>query len=182
LGPRARIVLVGPNGAGKSTLLRILLGHEPADAGEVYVHPAARIGYLDQEQADLDPTQTVFEAYRAGLEGTDQQIKAMLLQSGLFRYDELERLVGQLSSGQQRKLQIARLIALRANLLVLDEPTNYVSFDVLEEFEEALRSFPGPIIAASHDRRFLQQFNGDLWEVRDGAVRLLLDAAPVYGG
>lgn len=181
LGPRARVALVGPNGAGKSTLLRILLGHEPADAGEVYIHPAARIGYLDQEQADLDPTQTVFEAYRAGLEGTDQQIKATLLQSGLFRYDELERLVGQLSSGQQRKLQIARLIALRANLLVLDEPTNYVSFDVLEEFEEALRGFPGPIIAASHDRRFLQQFEGDLWEVRDGALRLVLDAAPIYG-
>ncbi|MBZ0276974.1 MAG: ATP-binding cassette domain-containing protein, partial [Anaerolineae bacterium] len=170
LGLSSRVVLVGENGAGKSTLLKILVGAETADHGEIYFHPAVKIGYLDQEQRLINPGQTVLEAFRAGLDGTDQQHIAALLHSGLFRYDELSRLVGQLSAGQQRKLQIARLIAEGANLLVLDEPTNYVSFDVLEELETALKDFPGPIIAASHDRRFIQQFEGDVWELRDAQL------------
>jgi macrolide transport system ATP-binding/permease protein len=167
---KSRVLLVGPNGAGKSTLLKILVGLETPTSGEVYLHPAARIGYLDQEQRTLNPDHTVFEAYRGGLEEPDQTLKSMLLRAELFRYDELDKRVGDLSVGQQRKLQIARMIAAKANLLILDEPTNYVSFDVLEEFETTLREFPGPIIAASHDRRFIQQFNGDIWRLEDGQL------------
>ena len=170
LDMHSRVALVGPNGAGKSTLLRILVGEEAADSGEVRINPAVKIGYLSQEDAGLDPNQTVFEAYHRGLNQTEQQSKATLLHLGLFRYDELEKRAGDISSGQRRKLQIARLIAQGTNLLVLDEPTNYVSFDVLEEMEAALREFPGPVIAASHDRRFLQQFGGDIWEMRAGKI------------
>jgi macrolide transport system ATP-binding/permease protein len=166
----SRVVLVGPNGAGKSTLLRLLVGLEQPDSGSVYVNPGARVGYLDQEQETLDPDLTLFAAYRADMPENDQQLKATLLHSGLFRYDEFDKRVGDLSRGQQRKLQIARLIAGRANLLVLDEPTNSISFDVLEGFETALRHFPGPIIAASHDRRFIEQFKGQVWELRDGHI------------
>jgi macrolide transport system ATP-binding/permease protein len=166
----SRVLLVGANGAGKSTLLKIIAGVEQADSGEARVSPAVKIGYLDQEGAVLDPAKTVFEAYRDGLPETDQQLKATLLTSGLFRYDDLDKLVGELSVGQRRKLQLARLIASRANLLILDEPTNHVSFDVLEELEAALRGFPGPIIAVSHDRRFMQGFGGAVWELRDGRL------------
>lgn len=168
LGPHSRIVLVGPNGAGKSTLLRILAGLESYDSGELYINPQVHIGYLDQDQSSLDPGWTVFDTYRDGLSGEEQQHKAILLSSGLFRYPELNRLVGQLSSGQKRKLQIARLIAERVNLLLLDEPTNYVSFDVLESLETALHDFPGPIIAVSHDRRFIEQFGGEVWALENG--------------
>ena len=168
LSQKGRVVLVGVNGAGKSTLLRILTGFEKPDSGEVYLNPAVKIGYLDQEGRTLDPTLTVFEAYQQGLEGSEQALKSILLQSGLFRYDDLDKLVGVLSAGQQRKLQIARLIADQANLLILDEPTNYVSFDVLEELEAALKLFPGPVVAASHDRRFIAQFGGEVWSLEDG--------------
>jgi macrolide transport system ATP-binding/permease protein len=109
-------------------------------------------------------------------------LKATLIKSGLFRYDDFGKLVGQLSSGQRRKLQLARLIAGRANLLVLDEPTNDVSFDVLEALENALRDFPGPVIAASHDRRFMEQFNGELWELRDGDLIQHLGGYAEYSG
>lgn len=170
LGQNSRVVLVGPNGAGKSTLLKLLVGEETPDSGEIYINPAVRIGYLAQEDDRLSPELTVFAAYRQGLDMPDQQLKATLLHLGLFRYDELGKRVGEISSGQRRKLQIARLIAEGANLLVLDEPTNFISFDVLEELEAALRDFPGPIIAASHDRRFMQQFDGDVWEVREGRL------------
>jgi len=169
-GPRSRIVLIGPNGAGKSTVLKILAGLETYDTGEVYISPQVKIGYLDQQQEHMDVNQTVLDVYKEGLAGEDQVHITELLGSGLFRYDEISRQVCQLSSGQKRKLQIARLMAKRANMLMLDEPTNFVSFDVLESFEEALRKFPGPVLAVSHDRRFLKQFQGELWELRDGRI------------
>jgi macrolide transport system ATP-binding/permease protein len=180
LGARGRIMLVGPNGCGKSTLLRLLAGAEAPDSGEVRRHPAARIGYLDQDGAALNNHQTLFEAYRRGLPELDQVLKSTLIESGLFRFDQMDVKVGSLSSGQRRKLQIARLIAERANLLILDEPTNFVSFDVLESLEAALRLFPGPVIAASHDRRFVRQFGGDLWRVESGALRQWIGTSEDY--
>jgi macrolide transport system ATP-binding/permease protein len=165
-----RVVLVGPNGAGKSTLLKMLVGAETPDAGKVYINPAVKIGYLDQEGVELNASDTILESCKAEVEWTEQQVITLLLKSGLFRYDDLGKRISQLSSGQRRKVQIARLIAGGANLLALDEPTNYVSFDVLEGLEAALWGFPGPVIAASHDRRFMENFGGDIWEVRDGHI------------
>jgi macrolide transport system ATP-binding/permease protein len=170
LDPGGRLMIVGPNGAGKSTLLKILVGQETADSGEVYRNPAVRIGYLDQGYGGLDPAKTVLHAFGEGTTLPEQAQITMLIRSGLFRYAELDRRVGQLSTGQQRKLQIARLIAGKANMLVLDEPTNDVSFDVLEGLEEALRHFPGPVIAASHDRRFIEQFGGEVFQLQDGRL------------
>jgi macrolide transport system ATP-binding/permease protein len=170
VGVDSRIVLAGPNGVGKSTLIKILAGIEQPDSGEVYINPAVRIGYLDQEQGFLNPALNLFSAFAEELptDMHDQQLKTFLIKSGLFRYEDFEKPVSGLSSGQRRKLQIARLIAGSANLLLLDEPTNDVSFDVLEGLEAALKEFPGPVIAASHDRRFMQQFGGEIWAVENG--------------
>jgi macrolide transport system ATP-binding/permease protein len=165
----SRVVLVGPNGAGKSTLLKLIVGDVKPDSGEIYVHPAVRIGYLTQDEPRFDGL-TLFEAYCSGVAGDPQMLKAKLIKSGLFPYRDFDKPVASLSSGEGRKLQIARLIASRANLLVLDEPTNHVSFEVLEGLEDAIRQFPGPVIAASHDRRFIQRFGGEVWEVAEGQL------------
>ena len=170
-GPGARILLTGPNGAGKTTLLRILLGQESPDAGEVRRAPGVRVGYLPQEPASADPHQTVLEAYRAGLVGPEGTIVASILGNGLFRLDDLDKPVGALSLGQRRKLEIARMVAERPNALVLDEPTNYLSLDVLDAFEAAVLAFPGPVIAVSHDRWFIQRFGGALWSLEDGRLQ-----------
>jgi macrolide transport system ATP-binding/permease protein len=166
----SRIVLTGPNGAGKSTLLRILAGAQEPDEGTVSASPGLRIGYLDQEQESLDPSQPVFYAYREGLIGYEDKLRAQLYQYALFTPEEVSKNIGDLSIGQKRKLQIAKLIALHPNLLLLDEPTNHVSLDTLEQFEAALLRFPGPIMAVSHDRRFIERFAQEVWEIRNGEL------------
>ncbi|MEZ4669381.1 MAG: ABC-F type ribosomal protection protein [Anaerolineae bacterium] len=171
VGLHNRIVLTGPNGAGKSTLIKLLAGIDRPDNGEVMRNPAVKIGYLDQEGGSLNPSYNLFEAFAEGLDEYPQQaLKTMLIRSGLFRYEDFEKPVTGLSSGQRRKLQLARLIFGRANLLLLDEPTNDLSFDVLEALEDALDDFPGPIIAASHDRRFISRFGGEVWAVSEGRI------------
>lgn len=170
IGPADRVLIVGPNGAGKSTLLRMLSGRLAPDRGSVSVAPRAVIGYLEQESTPAEPGQTLFEAYSEGLVGFDQDHMRDLLSSGLFTYEETRRPLGDLSLGQYRKLQIARLIASRANVLILDEPTNHLSLDVLEQFEQALHTFPGAIVAVSHDRWFIERFGGTIWRLEGGML------------
>ena len=171
LGLRSRVVLVGPNGAGKTTLLKILAGLLAPDDGVVQLTEGVTVGYLDQEQESLDPEQTVLEAYADGLVGYEEELVAGLIRYGLFAPEDTRKRLDQLSVGQKRKLQIARLVATRANVLLLDEPTNHVHFDVLEELERALRAFPGPVVAVSHDRWFIERFGGEPSELVEGKLR-----------
>ena len=162
---RARIMLVGPNGTGKTTLLKLIMGLETPDTGEVKVVAGAHIGYLPQEPETLDEQKTVIDTYRYNQIGYEGELIGRLLGYGLFRLEDMQKKVGQLSLGQRRKLGIARLMAEGPNVLLLDEPTNYISLDVLEAFEAAIMDFPGPVIAISHDRWFIQRFGGEVWEM-----------------
>ncbi len=165
----ARILLFGPNGAGKTTLLKMLMGIETPDRGEIRIVESARTGYLPQDpQMDLD--KTVLETYRYGQVGYEGEFVGRLIGYGLFSLDDMQKKVGQLSIGQRRKLEIARLMAEGPNVLLLDEPTNYISLDVLEAFEAAIVTFPGPVIAVSHDRWFIHRFGGKMWELVGGKI------------
>ena len=166
--PDARILLTGPNGAGKTTLLKIIMGSETPDRGMVRLSPSIRVGYLAQEPENFDLNKTVIETYRYGQIGYEGEFIGRLLGYGFFRLEDMHKKVSQLSVGQRRKLEIARLMAESPNVLLLDEPTNYISLDVLEAFESALHDFTGPIIAISHDRRFIEHFGGEQWELTNG--------------
>ncbi len=170
LGPQSRMLIVGQNGAGKTTLLRLLQAELQPHTGSIQLAPSTRVGYLRQELDPADASQTVFAAYRAGRSGYDHELMAELLSWGLFSYPETQRLLGQLSLGQRQKLQIARILAVQPNLLILDEPTNHISLAVLEQFEAALRTFPGAIIAISHDRWFIERFGGTAWLLEHGQL------------
>ena len=169
VGPRDRILLFAPNGAGKTTLLKLIMGLEQPDDGAIRIAESARPGYLPQDP-QLDLRKTVIESYRYGQVGYESEFIGRLIGYGLFRLEDMHKQVGQLSLGQRRKLEIARLMAAGPNALLLDEPTNYISLDVLEAFESAMLDFPGPIIAASHDRWFIQRFGGILWRLEDGKI------------
>ncbi|MGH2481908.1 MAG: ATP-binding cassette domain-containing protein, partial [Ktedonobacteraceae bacterium] len=170
VAPDARIVLIGPNGAGKSTLFKLIMGQEQSDSGTIQLVAGARIGYLPQDPEDLDLRKTVLETYRYGQVGFEGEFVGRLIGYGLFRLEDMHKTVGQLSLGQRRKLEIARLMAQSPNVLLLDEPTNYISLDVLEAFEAAILTFPGPVLAISHDRWFIQRFGGACWELDQGAL------------
>jgi ATPase subunit of ABC transporter with duplicated ATPase domains len=168
-----RVALVGPNGAGKSTLLRIILGLEAADSGRVDWAPQAKPGYLAQDNRDLDPTQTVLAAYAAALpkEKSEAEMLADLHRGGLFSTDLLDgKLAGDLSLGQGRKLGLARLIGARANVLLLDEPSNHLDFTALEALEAALQSFTGAVLLASHDRWLIERVATRRWCLGEGGI------------
>jgi macrolide transport system ATP-binding/permease protein len=170
LSARTRMLLVGPNGAGKTTLLKLIMGLERPDSGHIKTVERARIGYLPQDPHIADLDKTVIETYRYGQIGYESEFVGRLIGYGLFRLDDMHKKVGQLSIGQRRKLEIAYLLAQKPNVLLLDEPTNYISLDVLEAFESAVQTFPGPVLAISHDRWFIQHFGGEIWELTEGRL------------
>ncbi|QES07026.1 ABC transporter ATP-binding protein [Streptomyces venezuelae] len=146
-----RLLVTGPNGAGKSTLLKVLAGELAPDAGTVDV--PARVGMLRQETAPPTDPRTVSETF--GADRTDE-----LLALGLFTTGDLATPVRYLSTGQRRKLELARLVTEPADLLLLDEPTNHLSPALVEEIEAALAHYPGTLVVVSHDRRLREGFRG----------------------
>lgn len=154
-----RLGLVGHNGVGKSTLISLILGKRNPDSGSVKLGTNLQIAYFDQLRAQLDSNKTVAETISPGSEwieiaGTKKHVMAYL-GDFLFPPRRANVPVSNLSGGERNRLLLARLFALPANLLVLDEPTNDLDIDSLELLEQTLQTYPGTLILVSHDRRFL---------------------------
>ena len=154
-----RLGLIGPNGAGKSTLIKVLLGELQPDEGTVRLGTNLHIAYFDQLRAQLDLKKTVADTIAPGSEwveigGVKKHIKSYL-NDFLFSPQRADSPVEALSGGERNRLLLARLFALPANLLVLDEPTNDLDIDSLELLEQVLEDYSGTLILVSHDRRFL---------------------------
>ncbi|MGW6904315.1 ribosomal protection-like ABC-F family protein [Streptomyces sp. NPDC054940] len=164
--PGQRLLVTGENGAGKTTLLRVLAGDLQPDAGAV--RRLARIGYLPQELPARSTRLPLLAAFAAGRPGLPDEYAEQLLALGLFREEDLHVPVAAMSAGQQRRLQIANLVTRPADLLVLDEPTNHVALDLVEDLESALAAYPGAVVAVSHDRGFRERFPGDRLALHDG--------------
>ncbi|MCX5588942.1 ribosomal protection-like ABC-F family protein [Streptomyces erythrochromogenes] len=164
VGPGERLLVTGENGAGKTTLLRVLAGDLEPDAGTV--RRPARIGYLAQELPARSSRLPLLAAFAAGRPGLPEEYARPLLALGLFREEDLHVPVAALSAGQQRRLQIANLVTRPADLLVLDEPTNHIALDLVEDLEAALAAYPGAVVAVSHDRGFRRRFPGGQLELR----------------
>lgn len=161
LGPGTRLGLMGANGCGKSTLIRVLLGEEAPDAGTVKRRDDLMVAYFAQNREDLNPNVSVLKTLCPNGEYVDYAGQYVHVRGYLDRFlftpAQMEMPVRSLSGGEQARLLIARLMLTRANLLVLDEPTNDLDLATLGVLEECLVEFPGAVILVTHDRYFMGQ-------------------------
>ncbi|MET2010195.1 ABC-F family ATP-binding cassette domain-containing protein [Microbacterium chocolatum] len=161
LSHRGRLVVTGPNGAGKSTLLAVVAGDLATDAGTVRRPTGVRLGFLRQETA-LAPDARVSDLFTDHVDalvasGVIPANAALgLSQLGLLHARETGKRVGELSMGQQRRLELALVLAGRPHVLLLDEPTNHLSIALVDELTDALQATDAAVIVSSHDRQLLR--------------------------
>ena len=162
------VALIGENGVGKTTLLQILVGELEA-TGRIKIGSRVKIGYFSQQHEGLDPGKTILDeiCYTFGF---DEETARNYLGAFLFHGDDVLRLIGALSGGEQARVAFLKLMLTGANFLVLDEPTNHLDIPAREAVEEALMAFPGTFIAVSHDRYFLDKTANCTLELRDGKI------------
>ena len=169
-----RIGIVGHNGVGKSTLLRLIAGELQPDEGSVDIGTTVRIGHFSQEGRELDLNQRVYDfIHEIGDEVKTEEgtltAKAMM-ERFLFPADLQSQPIGKLSGGERRRLYLLSILMAAPNVLLLDEPTNDLDVTTLSILEDYLQTFPGPILAVSHDRFFLDKLAGQIFEVKDGGT------------
>ncbi|MEU3574509.1 ABC-F family ATP-binding cassette domain-containing protein [Kitasatospora sp. NPDC036755] len=168
LGPGDRIGLLGVNGAGKTSLLRALRdayaseGDVQPASGVIKVGKTVRLAYLSQEVAELDPATRVLQAVeqvrsRVDLGKGREMSAGQLCEQFGFGKDKQWTPVGDLSGGERRRLQLLRLLMDEPNVLFLDEPTNDLDIETLNQLEDLLDGWPGSMIVISHDRFFIER-------------------------
>ena len=165
-----KIGIFGSNGEGKTTLMRALLGQIPS-RGELWIAPGAKIGYYSQNHERLDPKLSAEEQILTVI-GKDRRADArQMLSRFLLVGEDVERPISTLSGGQRARVAMCLLLLDETNLLVLDEPTNYLDIPAKHAIEEALNEYDGTILTVTHDRYFLDTVCTKMIEVDDGHAR-----------
>ena len=153
-----RLVIQGPNGSGKTTLLKILMNLIQADEGNINIS-SSNIGYLDQEQEGMPQDKSSVDLLKDDplINSSQETAFRNLSHFGIYTYHDFKSPLKFLSIGCRRKAQLCQIVMRKCPILLLDEPTNHIDFPSLESIEETLLSFPGIIIAATHDRYFTEK-------------------------
>ena len=163
--------LIGPNGTGKTTYLRTILQQLPPLNGEITLGASLKVGYFAQAHEALNQDNTVLDEF---LHHQAMPISTArnLLARFLFRGDDVYNKVGTLSGGELGRLALAILALEQANFLLLDEPTNHLDIPAQETLQLALEAFTGTILLVSHDRYLINRMASQIWELRDGRLRV----------
>lgn len=169
-----RVGIVGRNGAGKSTLLNLIAGKLFPDSGTIDWGETVRIGYFSQEGRELDLDQRVFDFIHeiaSEVKTKEGSFSAsQMMERFLFPTQLQGQPIGKLSGGERRRLYLLSVLMEAPNILLLDEPTNDLDITTLAILEEYLETFPGAVLAVSHDRYFLDKTAQQIFEVGEGGV------------
>ena len=161
LPPNGIVGVIGPNGAGKSTLFRLITGQEKPDAGTLKVGETVKLAYVDQSRDDLKADENVWQAISGGTDvmmvGKREINSRAYVGSFNFKGGDQQKKVGLLSGGERNRVHLAKTLATGGNLILLDEPTNDLDIETLQNLEEALEEFAGCAVVISHDRWFLDR-------------------------
>ena len=167
-----KVALVGRNGEGKTTLMRVIMNELDPMSGDSRVGYNVNIGYYAQNQEDiLDKEDTVFGTLDRIAVGDIRLKLRDILGAFLFKGEDIDKKVADLSGGERARLAMAKLILKPYNLLALDEPTNHMDIRSKDILKQALKNYDGTLIIVSHDRDFLDGLVDKLYEFRDGKVK-----------
>ncbi len=150
-----RVLITGSNGSGKTTLLGLLLGDLAPEAGTAHLAANARVGRMDQHRRPFAQASTLLAGFMEATGTTEPEARSQLAKLGLG-VEHLRRPADQLSPGEQTRALLAVFAITGCNLLVLDEPSNHLDLEAIEELEAALDHFAGTVILVSHDRRLIE--------------------------
>lgn len=161
LPPNGIVGVIGPNGAGKSTLFKIITGQEQPDSGTFRLGETVKLAYVDQSRDALDPDKTVWQEVSQGLDILTVNKRDINTRSYVgsfnFRGGDQQKKVGLLSGGERNRVHLAKTLTTGGNVILLDEPTNDLDIETLQNLEEALEEFAGCAVVISHDRWFLDR-------------------------
>ena len=162
----AKVGLIGPNGCGKTTLLKMILNQEPP----IRIAPNVRIGYFSQELSILEENKSILDNVMAESIYKESFVRILLARL-LFKGDSVYKKVRILSGGERVKASFAKIICSDFNLLILDEPTNYLDLNSLEVVEEVLREYEHSLLFVSHDRRFINSVANQIMTIEDHKLK-----------
>ena len=163
----AKVALIGPNGCGKSTLLKMIMNQETG----IKVAPGAEIGYFSQDLSILDESLTILENVMAESIYQETYVRTFLSRL-LFKREEVFKPVRVLSGGERVKVSLAKMLLKDINLLVLDEPTNYLDINSLDVLEEVLRSYDRTLLFVSHDRRLISAVANRIMTIEKQKIKM----------
>ena len=174
------VAIVGPNGIGKSTFIKSIVDQIPFIKGEKHFGANVEVGYYDQTQSKLTPSNTVLDELWNDFKLTPEVEIRNRLGAFLFSGDDVKKSVGMLSGGERARLLLAKLSMENNNFLILDEPTNHLDIDSKEVLENALIDFDGTLLFVSHDRYFINRVATHVLELSDNGSTLYLGDYDYY--
>ena len=160
-----RIAIVGRNGIGKSTLIKTIAKKQNALGGSVHYGSKVSLGYYDQKQAEFESSKTILNELWDEYPLMKEAEVRTVLGRFLFRGDSVLKIVRDLSGGEKARLQLAKLMLEKNNLLVLDEPTNHLDITSKQVLEDALENYEGTIVFVSHDRYFINKIANKVLDI-----------------
>ena len=175
-----RLAIVGKNGIGKSTLIKTIAKKQKELGGNIQYGSKVSLGYYDQKQAEFESSKTILNELWDEYPLMKEAEVRTVLGRFLFRGDDVLKIVRDLSGGEKARLQLAKLMLEKNNLLILDEPTNHLDITSKQVLEEALENYEGTILFVSHDRYFINKIANKVFDITEEGYNIYLGNYDYY--